>query len=574
MANPYEHEDIVVELRLMIHRLRDKGIIPCSELDIIDGKLPYEKNQLFLSYGIDLILAVKCFPLDPTIPLVKLEDTYLLPSEFSDSNSNTTRVKLEDTLNAVKLDPEASFDQDWSFEPLLDNLKEEYESDSEDEEEYKPKRKRKSKAKSIPKTKAKSKLEKVSDSEDVSKYEPRRCKECKITFETHEEYFVHRSDHLYSSVKGIKTRLRNFEYIAYVPEKHLLEKKEEFKDQAVIQIPPPDFTKEIASKCTFPKPVREYLVDDFKKKWKKARNGVDMRCSACPTKLNNLNEVIDHHLKCHKVKFKCPVEDCKYPINKYFVDFAKHYFYHNEPLPQLKYPHECIACDFSTPMLDKIEAHVKTMGKYHNNKCPKCDLRFSSRSEMARHVLIEGHQSCVCGWCGQTFQDENKLIVHKKSLCKENPNKANGEICDICGKTVKNVTTHKITKHSKADDPQICSDCKFVCKNKQHLELHKKDCATARKGQMRIPCTQCGQMVRQQYMKNHTLNNHTPEHMKPYVCDKCGKGFMQKDKLDDHMNIHFGIKPHACKYACGATFRDFGNKRMHERCAHEGHSRK
>merc|ERR1719323_2871889 len=89
-------------------------------------------------------------------------------------------------------------------------------------------------------------------------------------------------------------------------------------------------------------------------------------------------------------------------------------------------------------MLDKIEAHVKTMGKYHNNKCPKCDLRFSSRSEMAGHVLIEGHQSCVCGWCGQTFQDENKLIVHKKSLCKENPNKANGEICDICGKTVKN----------------------------------------------------------------------------------------------------------------------------------------
>ena len=73
MANPNEFEEIIKGLRVMINGFVSKGILPCSEMDIIKGKLPPDKILMFLSFGIDLKVAITCFPLDPIIPLVKLE---------------------------------------------------------------------------------------------------------------------------------------------------------------------------------------------------------------------------------------------------------------------------------------------------------------------------------------------------------------------------------------------------------------------------------------------------------------------------------------------------------------------
>ena len=76
MATPIEYEEIVKRLRVMIHGLISSGVIPCSERDIIEGRLPSEKDQLFLSFGINLKMAITCFPLDPIIPLVKIDSHY------------------------------------------------------------------------------------------------------------------------------------------------------------------------------------------------------------------------------------------------------------------------------------------------------------------------------------------------------------------------------------------------------------------------------------------------------------------------------------------------------------------
>ena len=129
---------------------------------------------------------------------------------------------------------------------------------------------------------------------------------------------------------------------------------------------------------------------------------------------------------------------------------------------------------------------------------------------------------------------------------------------------------HKISKHSTENDPQVCPDCGAVCKNKEYLEVvHKSACVRNQRAFARKPCPICNELVRQQYMKNHTLNKHNPQNKKPFVCEKCGKGFIQKEKLND---IHMGVKPHKCKY-CDAVFNSLGNKRMHERCVHEGYKR-
>ena len=478
----------------------------------------------------------------------------------NDSNSNTSDVNVVDKTNIknVLRHTDDYIDQDWDYELIDDNLKEELNSNTEEDDGTQLASKPKSRTKCF-----------------YSRADPKRCKECDILFETHEKFFEHRNDHSHSVVRGIRTKMRVYEYISYVPEKTMIEKKEQLKNHMVINIPPPDFTKEIASKCTFPKPVLEYVDEDWNTKWTKSQRGESMKCSACPTVLIDMDATIEHHLKYHKLKFKCPIEGCKYPLFQFFVDFSKHYFYHTEPLLQLQYPHECIGCDFKTPLLDKAEAHVRSMGKFHDNKCPRCDMTFSCRSDMTGHILIEGHQGVVCGHCAQVLESEIQLKMHhKNNLCSAKPRREKEEICDICGKQVLDyyLERHKISKHSTENDPQVCPDCGVLCKNKEYLEIvHKPACVRNQRAIERKPCPICGELVRERYMKIHNYK-HNPQNKKPYVCEKCGKGFMDHQKLKDHLNIHEGIKPYKCKY-CNAAFSDAGNKRMHERCVHEGYKR-
>ena len=72
-------------------------------------------------------------------------------------------------------------------------------------------------------------------------------------------------------------------------------------------------------------------------------------------------------------------------------------------------------------------------------------------------------------------------------------------------------------------------------------------------------------------IKRHTLSKHTPDNMKKYQCQICGKGFSVRGNYEDHMNIHTGDKPFKCKY-CSECFASKGNHAMHER-KHLGYRR-
>ena len=81
------------------------------------------------------------------------------------------------------------------------------------------------------------------------------------------------------------------------------------------------------------------------------------------------------------------------------------------------------------------------------------------------------------------------------------------------------------------------------------------------------PCPECGERVRK--LKAHILAVHTPDEMKKYQCQDCGKGFTFQNKLEvNRMNIHLKLRPYKCRYGCDISYNDTSNRNHHEKKTH------
>ena len=81
------------------------------------------------------------------------------------------------------------------------------------------------------------------------------------------------------------------------------------------------------------------------------------------------------------------------------------------------------------------------------------------------------------------------------------------------------------------------------------------------------PCIYCGEMFGFTRMKDHIMSKHKTIADREFKCEFCGKGFISKTQLKEHINIHTGEKPHLCRF-CGAAFSASGTKHNHERLVH------
>ena len=225
---------------------------------------------------------------------------------------------------------------------------------------------------------------------------------------------------------------------------------------------------------------------------------------------------------------------------------------------------ECSFCNQSYPERRKLFRHFNV--SHHSEIKSIADFNTESRPIQVYDCKKKACRKLYGNkrkneWCIQCI--ELSQLPKPRKPPKNPPKPHENQLCPECGLSVFNLKRHLSNKHF--GEKQICSQCSKELPSLPSLKEHIK------KVHEKVPCVECGKLISTGLMKRHIASKHTPNDLKKFKCDVCGKGFAARANFEDHKNIHTGAKPFKCKY-CTACFASKGTHAMHER-KHLGHRR-
>ena len=250
---------------------------------------------------------------------------------------------------------------------------------------------------------------------------------------------------------------------------------------------------------------------------------------------------------------------------------------------------ECKLCEMKRNTIDMKKDVLLPFLRFNSNEnkfeCSLCIYSISDRKHLYSHLrskhrneiiekpdrLLENNQECNGSVCKKVYGSKNtgkklwcKKCLKELQLVKEKRKELMAGVCPECGLLEKNLDSH--IRYMHQGKTQVCPLCSHEFRNLILLNKHNK--AVHEKA----PCTECGKMIGVKNMNTHIQAAHTPDNLKKYRCDACGKGFIDNHRLSDHVNVHTGEKPYKCKF-CSSCFASKGTHAMHER-SHLGCGRK
>ena len=167
-------------------------------------------------------------------------------------------------------------------------------------------------------------------------------------------------------------------------------------------------------------------------------------------------------------------------------------------------------------------------------QCPTCQWTLPHFMTMERHRLLAHDPIKKCEFCEETFKTAKELKFHER---KHNNQKYNRKVtCEDCGQVMmkNSIKHHRAVYHGDGAPPPRPP---------------------------RVFCDQCGKS----FNKKSTMIKHRATHLeKKYFCTfpGCSQGYAVEDKFRDHLNTHFNIYPHTCE-TCGKGFLEKNHLTKH-----------
>ena len=200
--------------------------------------------------------------------------------------------------------------------------------------------------------------------------------------------------------------------------------------------------------------------------------------------------------------------------------------------------HRCSECGVEIEGRGNYISHLQLHYLSRPFQCYFCMEMFGSEASCIAHIKrhhvndYSVHKCSRCGYVTALFHD---FLLHIRSHTQ-----LNRFVCHVCGIVflAKSSLKHHIRTH--ADTKFQCEQCNRVFTHPQTLRRHVLN---AHNRPEKCTCTICGRQFGSAYsVKRHQML-HTGE--KPFQCDKCGRGFVQKVDL----RVHYA----RCKFRDGST---------------------
>lgn len=236
-------------------------------------------------------------------------------------------------------------------------------------------------------------------------------------------------------------------------------------------------------------------------------------------------------------------EEVKFMTSKDMLAHAKEV--HNQ---ELRNPYYCAKCDKQFTSNPQLTEHYETyhtgpedeqtvmavcrLAQHTNNdtvfySCPKCGRKYIDPMEYFRyHQWHQRKHEFTCDRCGRSLPSASSLNMHMRSVHSDisMPKFA----CDMCDSVLcsrYSLREHQAVLHG-SERPFVCERCGKDFATKVRLQIH---------------------------LRSHVFGSQHRVSQWRYSCDLCGRDFKKKETLRDHLAWHSGVKDVACS-ECGKLF--------------------
>lgn len=292
-----------------------------------------------------------------------------------------------------------------------------------------------------------------------------------------------------------------------------------------------------------------------------------MQCPMCPKKFA-LKTHFTRHTRIHMAQrmFVCTI--CK----RQFYDL-KRFKGHMKRIHKLEQAFGCTRCKLRFNEEAELEEHSNDCVDAATNHsedqkgfgCAHCSARFTERDEIIKHM--EKHAAgtedadnidpMYCETCGKKFTKKTLYDRHIRIHLAQKP-----YTCEVCNKGFLDKKTYR--KHlSRHDKKNIfpCTKCNRTFTSRSDLRVH----LLIHEGRSPFRCEEC----QKTFKYSNSLARHKRAHagIKNYKCKICQRDFLQSGHLNEHMKTHVEGSQHLCTI-CDRSFKLMLSFKRHMRKVH------